>query len=291
MGKGRSSSGGGPERGFGPRKKGRFKGKVPFSSGMRQLTHDIRNNLSFSKQKPPLQQHEAHQGKPVRKKRSLKKESFALMAHRHGAEYEELAARILADFHRTPKNNMGVDFVSRDGQHFVEVKGTLNGANMGTFSNIKVLNRALMNNVATEFLFITPTHVYLCPADKLREFVQKNYSKLSPKEVRGDARLRATLTIKDLVAAGLMVNRHGDLQAWVINHEQMDRIALGKKMDPKKPVLLQPFASRMVYSRKVLEASRAKMAIEEADVDPSFEPMGRRFKRRGGGGTKNGFNS
>src|SRR3989338_316226 len=214
MGKGRSSSGGGPERGFGPRKKGRFKGKVPFSSGMRQLTHDIRNNLSFSKQKTPPQQHEAHQGKPVRKKRSLKKESFALMAHRHGAEYEELAARILADFHRTPKNNMG------------------------TFSNIKVLNRALMNNVATEFLFITPTHVYLCPADKLREFVQKNYSKLSPKEVRGDARLRATLTIKDLVAAGLMVNRHGDLQAWGINHEQMDRIALGKKMDPKKPVLL-----------------------------------------------------
>jgi hypothetical protein len=249
-------------------------------------SNGIRNNLDFSGKKPQVTQHDAHQGKPARPRKGTPElDAIARSSNAHGEAYEWIAQRILRDFNPTPPRTQGVDFVSRDGQQLVEVKGTLNGARMGTFSNIKVLDGELLNKAANSFLMVTPTHVYWCDADKLRRFVKTNYKKLDPHPLRYKKYSIVSLSILDLVNGGVLSTPFGDVAGWRLNPAVMERIALGQKPDARQPVLLEPLASRYVPN------PHAKPRAAQPDWDEMSERYApresmkarHRMRRRGNG--------
>lgn len=266
----------GPQRGG--KRRNQQSGRVPFTNSFREQQESrgaaFKPGSRFSGQSQP-NPHDAHVGKPVRSTRGSERDSQIQNAGRHaneiGNSYEEIGHRLLPDYIRPFPRLPGVDLISRDGTNRIEVKGTKNGENLGTFSTIKTLNGSLMNEGATQFMFITPTHAYLCDAAKLRKFIADSYKDLKPRQIsRKDKRRWVTFSILDLINAKVITTPHGDAQGW--------------KLLPDKTGTFEHIVNRQVYpptpKKKPLPKKRKMLLTPEPRLPYEGHPIREGTRRR-----------
>lgn len=163
---------------------------------------------------------------------------------------------------RDAENGTGMDFISNDGKVRIEIKGTHNKENGGTFDSIKTVNGQLANKIATHFVFMTPRQMFICDANRLRDFVSKQYSQLDKFQYPNDKYVRVKLEIDRLVRAGVFATPSGHVQGWAIN---LRRMRLLQPLANKFPLPKPPRTMAMPFDRN------------NPDTWPTRSGMGRRL--------------
>ncbi|MFH0955371.1 MAG: hypothetical protein V1777_04680 [Candidatus Micrarchaeota archaeon] len=267
--------------------RGQSANRPAFSNGFReQMEHrgaQFSPSARFADKASP-DERQPHAGKPNQLRRIEQLRRMGNQARTNGETYEQLAHKIFPDYIRPHPPMPGVDLMSWDGTNRIEVKGTQNMENMGTFDNIKTLNRELMNEAATQFLLITPTHAYLCNTNALRNYVKQNHAQLNPRRIKGDERKRITITILGLLNAKILITPHGDVQGWRIypNRKRViERVANHIVFpEPKKSTRPQP-AKLSKRTREYEEDPRFQTATRESMGRPAVSrTRGNRKRKR-----------